>query len=72
MRDPDITRWTTADLRDLRRDLATSLPLSPPGTPMGVAIRTQIAAIDTELARRPGTGPPHAGQASAAEISRPP
>jgi hypothetical protein len=52
MRDPDVLRWTTAELQALRRDLATSLRLAPPFTPMGVVIRTQIAAIDTELARR--------------------
>jgi hypothetical protein len=69
MRDPDVTRWTTAELRDVRRDLAMSLGLSPPSSPMGVVIRTQIAAIDAELARRSDTEP---AQAGAAEISRPP
>jgi len=29
-----------------------SLGLAPPFSPMGVVTRTQIAAIDTELARR--------------------
>ena len=52
MRDPDVTRWTTAELRALRRDLMMSLGLAPPSSPMGVVIRTQIAAIDAELARR--------------------
>jgi hypothetical protein len=52
MRDPDVARWTAAELRDLRRDLAMSLGLAPPSSPMGIVIRTQIAAIDTELARR--------------------
>ena len=52
MRDPDVLRWTTAELQALRRDLAISLRLGPPFTPMGVVIRTQIAAIDAELARR--------------------
>ena len=69
MRDPDVTRWTTAELRDLRRDLAMSLGLSPPYSPMSVVIRTQIAAIDAELARRPDTG---LAQGSEAGISRPP
>jgi hypothetical protein len=57
MHDPDITRWTTPELRDLRRDLVTSLRLSPPSSPVGIVIRTQIATIDAELARRPDTGP---------------
>ena len=52
MRDPDVVRWTTAELRDVRRDLTMSLGLAPPSSPMGVVIRTQIAAIDAELARR--------------------
>jgi hypothetical protein len=56
MRDPDIARWTSAELRDVRRDLAITLGLSPPYSPMRVVIRTQIAAIDAELARRPDTG----------------
>lgn len=72
MRDPDVTRWTTAELRDLRRDLAMSLGLSPPYSPMGVVIRTQLAAIDAELARRPDTGPAQGGDAGVAGISRPP
>ena len=52
MRDPDVVRWATAELHAIRRDLAMSLGLAPPFSPMGVVIRTQIAAIDTELARR--------------------
>lgn len=69
MRDPGLTRWTTTELRDLRRDLAASLGLAAPASPTGVVIGTQIAAIDTELARRAGTGPAQAGQPGAAEIS---
>jgi hypothetical protein len=52
MRDPDVVRWATAELQTIRRDLAMSLGLAPPSSPMGVVIRTQIAAIDAELARR--------------------
>src|SRR6266567_672918 len=51
---------------------ATSPGLSPPYWPMGVVIRTQIAAIDAELARLPDSGPAQAGEAGAVEISRPP
>jgi hypothetical protein len=72
MRDPDVARWTTAELHAVRRDMAMSLGLAPPSSPMGIVIRTQIAAIDTELARRPDTGSAPAGQAGAAEVSRPP
>jgi hypothetical protein len=67
MRDPDVTRWTTAELRDLRRDLAMSLGLAPPSSPMGIVIRTQIAAIDSELARRladPRLAPTDSGASS--------
>jgi hypothetical protein len=32
--------------------MAMSLGLAPPSSPMGIVIRTQIAAIDAELARR--------------------
>jgi hypothetical protein len=52
MRDPDVTQWTTAELHALRRDMAMSLGLAPPSSPMGIVIRTQIAAVDAELARR--------------------
>jgi hypothetical protein len=52
MRDPDVVWWTTAELQALRRDLAMSLGLAPPSSPVGVVIRTQIAAIDAELVRR--------------------
>jgi hypothetical protein len=52
MLDPDIARWTAAELQDLRRDLAMSLGLAPPSSPMGIVIHTQIAAIDIELASR--------------------
>jgi hypothetical protein len=67
MRDPDVARWTAAELRDLRRDLAMSLGLAPPSSPMGIVIRTQIAAIDTELARRladPHLAPTDSGTSS--------
>ena len=52
MRDPDVVRWATAELHAIRRDLAMSLGLAPPFSPMGAVIRTQIVAIDAELARR--------------------
>ncbi len=69
---PDAARATAAELRDVRRDLAMSLGLSPPYSPMGVVIRARVAAIDAELARRPDTGPAQAGEAGNVEISRPP
>jgi hypothetical protein len=67
MLDPDVARWTAAELQDLRRDLAISLGLAPPSSPMGIVIHTQIAAIDTELARRPadpGLAPTNSGASS--------
>jgi hypothetical protein len=56
IRDPDIETWTTAELRDTRRDLAANLGLAAPASQAGAVIRAQIAAIDAEPARRPGTG----------------
>jgi hypothetical protein len=38
VRDPDVTWWITAELRDVRRDLQMSLGLSPPRSQMGVVI----------------------------------
>jgi hypothetical protein len=67
MRDPDVVSWATAELQAIRRDLAMSLGLAPPFSAMGVVIRTQLAAIDTELARRladPRLAPTDSGESS--------
>ena len=71
MRDPDVARWTTAELQAVRRDLAVSLGLASPSSPAGTVIGVQIAAIDAELAKRPDASPAQAGSAGSAEIARP-
>jgi hypothetical protein len=43
-----ISELTTYELRDYRRELAR------PGSPAQATIRTHLAAIDAELARRGG------------------
>jgi hypothetical protein len=52
MRGPDVVRWATVELHAIRRDLAMSLGLAPPFSPMGVVIHTQVVAIVAELAGR--------------------
>ncbi len=56
-RPPDVSALTAADLHRTRGELAASLALSRPGSPVRVPIQTYIAVIDAELARR-GTPPP--------------
>jgi len=70
MRDPDVVRWATAELQALRRDLAMSLGLAPPFSPMGVVIRTQIVAIDAELARRLGRLPSRPNRSEGKQLRR--
>lgn len=43
------------DLQRTRRELAVSLALSRPGSPVRVPIAAQMSAIDDELAERTGT-----------------
>ena len=52
MRDHDMTALTAAELDRVRRELAASLALAWPGSPVRAPILARISAIDAELARR--------------------
>jgi hypothetical protein len=49
---PKVGGLTAADLNRTRRELAASLALARPGSPMRGPILAHLGAIDTELARR--------------------
>jgi hypothetical protein len=51
-RPPDVSGLTSAELEHARRDLAASLALARPDSPVRVPILTHMTAIDTELAGR--------------------
>ena len=57
MREHDVTALTTAELEAARRELAASLALARPGSPVRVPIRARMAAIDAELAGRTAARP---------------
>lgn len=52
MRDHDMTILTAAELEHARRELAASLALARPGSPIRAPILTCISASDAELAVR--------------------
>jgi hypothetical protein len=52
VRDHDVTTLTAAELDRVRRELAASLALARPVSPVRAPILAHISAIDTELARR--------------------
>ena len=52
MRDRDVTNLTGGELDRARRELAASLALARPGSPVYTPILARISAIDTELAGR--------------------
>jgi hypothetical protein len=51
-RPPDVGRLTSDQLERTRRELAASLALARPGSPMRRPILAHLAAIETELASR--------------------
>jgi hypothetical protein len=51
-RPPEVSTVASGELERSRRDLAAALALARPGSPAQAAIRTHLAAIDAELARR--------------------
>jgi len=53
MREHDVTALSAAELEAARRELAASLALTRPGSP----VRTRMAAIDAELAGRAAARP---------------
>jgi hypothetical protein len=52
VREHDVTTLALAELQRARRELAASLALARPGSPVCVPIQAQLTAIDAELARR--------------------
>lgn len=56
MRDYDVSSLSTPELERARRELAASLALARPGSPVRAPILAKLTVIDAELAwRRPGT-----------------
>jgi hypothetical protein len=52
MRDHDVRGLTAGELERARRELAASLTLARPDSPIRAPIMAHISAIDTELAER--------------------
>ena len=52
MRDHDVTALTSPELEHARRELAASLALARPDSPVRTPILAQMTAIDAELAQR--------------------
>ena len=57
MREHDVAALTATELEAARRELAASLALARPGSPVRVPIQARMAAIDAELAGRSAAGP---------------
>jgi len=57
MREHEVTALTAAELEAARRELAVSLALARPGSPVCAPIRAHLAAIDAELAGRAAARP---------------
>jgi hypothetical protein len=50
----EVSKLTTAELEHARRELAASLALARPGSPVRAPILARISAIDAELGGRGG------------------
>jgi hypothetical protein len=57
MRDHDASHLTDRELDHARRELAASLALSRPGSPIRTPIQAQLTAIDAEMADRAQDNP---------------
>ena len=57
MRSHDVRSLTTPELDRARRELAASLALTRPGSPVRVPAEARISAIDAELAERSARRP---------------
>jgi hypothetical protein len=53
----NVSTLTPRELEQARRELAASLALARPGSPLQVPILARLTAIDTELATHSGPGP---------------
>ncbi len=56
-RQPDVATLTPGELERARRELAASLALARPGSPVRAPIQAHLAAIDAELAARAAIRP---------------
>jgi hypothetical protein len=54
MRNHDVRRLTASELQRARRELAASLALARPDSPIRAPIEAHMSAIDAELAERDG------------------
>jgi hypothetical protein len=54
MREHDVSRLTADELERARRELAASLTLARPDSPIRAPIEARMSAIDAELAERTG------------------
>jgi hypothetical protein len=57
MPDHDVAALSAAELAAARRELAASLALARPGSPVRMPIQARMAAIDAELAGRAAARP---------------
>ena len=57
MRDHDVSRLTAGELERARRELAASLTLARPDSPIRAPIEAHTTAIDAELAERTADQP---------------
>jgi hypothetical protein len=57
MRSHDVRHLTASELERARRELAASLALTRPGSPVRVPTEAYLSAIDAELAERSARGP---------------
>ena len=57
MREHDVTALTAAELDAARRELAASMALARPDSPVRAVLRARMAAIDDELAGRAAARP---------------
>jgi hypothetical protein len=58
VRDHDVTALTGRELEQARRELAASLALARPDSPVRAPILAQMTAIEAELAARSDARPP--------------
>jgi len=52
VRSHDVSELSASELERARRELAASLALSRPGSPIAIPIQRELAAIDAEQADR--------------------
>jgi len=57
MREHDVAALSAAELEAARRELAASLALARPGSPVRAPIQARMAAIEAELAGRAAARP---------------